>query len=124
MNLKKLIIPCLFAPFIIIGCKTTKPVETVATPKPAVDCSGLMPVYELDIKPVFEKKCNNCHGPRRSAAGYNFTVMDDIYKSVKNGELLGTIKWEAHYPQMPQQMDKLDDATIKRIECWIINGMK
>jgi hypothetical protein len=50
--------------------------------------------------------------------------MEDIYKSAKNGELMGTIKWEKHYPQMPQQMDKLDDATINKIECWIINGMK
>ncbi len=124
MNLKKLIIASLFLPFSITGCKTTsKPVETAAT-KPSVDCSGTMPVYELDIKPVFQQKCNNCHGPKRAAAGYDFTIMDDINKAAMNGELLGTIKWERHYPQMPQQMDKLDDITIKKIECWILNGMK
>jgi hypothetical protein len=122
MNAKKLIIASLLVPFIIIGCKTSKPVETAVTKTP-VDCSGTMPIYELDIKPVFEKKCNNCHG-KRAAGGYNFTIMDDINRAATNGELLGTIKWERHYPQMPAQMDKLDDGTIKKIECWILGGMK
>jgi cytochrome c5 len=122
MNLKKLIIPSLLVPFIIMSCKTTKPVET-ATTKPTVDCSGTMPIYELDIKPVFEKKCNNCHG-KRAAGGYDFTNTEDINRAATNGELLGTIKWEDHYPQMPRQMDKLDDITIKKIECWILGGMK
>jgi hypothetical protein len=122
MNLKKLIIPALLVPFAIIGCKTTKPVEKAVT-KSTVDCNGTRPIYELDIKPVFEKKCNNCHG-KRAAGGYDFTMADDINRAATNGELLGTIKWLDHYPQMPRQMDKLDDITIKKIECWIADGMK
>lgn len=124
MNICKISIAILIAPFLVIGCKTTKPAETTATTtKPKVDCGTQIPVYTTDIKPIFDTHCNSCHG-KRAAGGYDLRLMEDITRGANNGELLGTIKWEGHYPHMPARANKLDDATIKKIECWIQTGMK
>ena len=45
-------------------------------------------------------------------------------KAALNGELLGTIKHQKGYPKMPAFKEKLDQASIDKIECWINNGMK
>jgi len=37
---------------------------------------------------------------------------------------LGTIKHERGFPRMPAQAEKLDQASIDLIECWIKNGMQ
>ena len=124
MTIKKSVFILAAAPLLISGCKTTKPpVAAAVSQTAAVACGTQIPIFQLEILPVFEKKCNNCHG-NRAAGGYNFTIMDDIYRAANNGELLSTIRWEPHFPQMPQQRDKLDDATIHTIECWIKTGMK
>ncbi|HET6225057.1 MAG TPA: hypothetical protein VFF27_02185 [Bacteroidia bacterium] len=108
----------------IFGCKTTTPATTTTTPAPVdLVCATPSPTYAADIEPIFTKHCNNCHGAR-PAGGYNFKSMNDIIRSANNGELLGTIKWEHHYPKMPEGAPKLDDVTINKIECWIKNGMK
>ncbi len=124
MAIKNLMLVIFAAPLLMIGCKTAKtPVVTSVSQTSGIECGTQVPVFQLEILPVFEKKCNNCHG-KRAAGGYNFTIMDDIYRAANNGELLSTIRWEPHFPQMPQQRDKLDDATIHTIECWIKTGMK
>lgn len=123
MNTRKFLIAVSLAPLMLIGCKTTKPSETTSATKPKVDCGTEIPVYTTDIKPILDIHCNNCHG-KRAAGGYDLRVMADITRAASNGDLLGTIKWEGHYPHMPAQAPKLDDATIKKIECWIQTGMK
>jgi cytochrome c5 len=124
MNIRKFFIAFVTAPFFMIGCKTTKPAETaVNTPKAKADCGTQIPIYEADIKPIFEQHCNSCHG-KRAAGGYDLRIMDDITRAANKGELLGVIKWENHYPQMPPRSAKLDDNTINKIECWIQTGMK
>jgi cytochrome c5 len=125
MNIRSSIICTLFIASVIFGCKTTQN-STASDVKPttsAVDCGSQIPSYESDIKPIFDKNCNHCHG-ERSAGGYDLRKIADITKAANKGELLGTIKWEAYYPHMPVKADKLDDATIKKIECWVQNGMK
>ncbi len=120
--------PQLLTLFIIIlaiySCKTTQPAETTVTKTPPkIDCSSQIPVYQLDIQPILEKNCNLCHG-EQSAGGYDFRDLDDIMRSANNGSLLGSIKWDGYYSHMPARADKLDDFTIKKIECWINTGMK
>lgn len=124
MNIRKFFITMFVTPFIIAGCKTTKPAETSTTAiKPKVDCGTQIPVYTVEIKPILDVHCNNCHG-KRAAGGYDLRILEDVTRSANNGSLLGTIKWEGYYPHMPAMAAKLDDATINKIECWIQTGMK
>lgn len=124
MNTRKFLNAFFIAPFFMMSCKTHKPAATTATTtKPKVDCGTEIPVYTTDIKPILDMHCNNCHG-KGAAGGYDLRLMEDITRGANNGELLGTIKWEGYYPHMPARAAKLDDATIKKIECWIQTGMK
>lgn len=106
----------------VIACKTAKTPSEVKVEK-SIDCSTMNVTYTADIKPIFDKYCNSCHG-NGGVGGYDFTSYKNIMRAANNGELLGTIKWERGFPKMPEDADKLDKATIAKIECWINNGMK
>lgn len=123
--MKKILFSAVVIGSIFAACKSTKPTETTTTvvPKPAADCSAVAVTYESDIKAILENNCTGCHG-NRPAGGYNFTSMADIQRAAKNGDLLGTIKWEKGFPKMPARAGQLDQATITKIECWVNNGMK
>ena len=106
------------------ACKVSKnQADTKEVVVAVVNCDTTDYSYGKDIKPIFEKHCNSCHS-NGGTGGYDFTVIQDVYKSAKNGELMGTIKWERGYPNMPIGADKLDDVSITKIECWIAKGMK
>jgi hypothetical protein len=116
--MKKTIIAIITCATILGACKTPKKIA-----EPAVSCAGTNFLLQQDIIPILEKHCNSCHG-YGGAGGYNFTMKEDIIKAAKNGDLLGTIKWQHGFPKMPARAEKLDQATIDKIECWVSNGMK
>lgn len=121
--MKKVVIATGVIAIIFAACKTSKAPEKKETTaaKPAVDCGTMAVSYATDIKPILEQNCNGCHG---KAGGYNFADMADVTRSAKNGSLLGTIKWDHGFPQMPARAAQLDATTISKVECWINNGMK
>jgi hypothetical protein len=121
--MKKIIITTTAIALLFAACKTTKSTDKkdAVVTSPAVDCSAMPVTYLTDIKPILEQHCNRCHG---RAGGYNFSIMADITRAVKKGELLGTIKWQHGFPKMPISAPQLDAATISKVECWINNGMK
>ncbi|MGZ4056007.1 MAG: c-type cytochrome [Bacteroidia bacterium] len=116
----------------IVACKssknttvtttTTTTTTTTAKPNPA-DCATKDMTYASDIKAIIETNCAKCHNENEKA-GYNFLTLESVKKGANNGELLGSIKHMAGFDPMPAHADKLDDATISKIECWINNGMK
>lgn len=109
----------------IAACKTAKEApkaETVPVVKPVLDCSASALTYSA-IKPILEKHCNSCHSDG-GAGGLDFTVFAHVTKAGANGELLGTIKHQRGFPNMPANAPMLDQASIDLIECWIKNGMK
>lgn len=105
------------------ACKTKEKQAGIVKSEPVIDCNGKNFSYKADIKPIFEKYCNRCHSDG-GAGGYDFTFIEDIHKSARNGELMGTIKWKRGFPKMPKRAARLDSTTVAKIECWIVNGMK
>jgi hypothetical protein len=79
--------------------------------------------YAADIQLILEKNCTRCHG-YGGDGGYDFTSLADITRAAKNGDLMGTIKWQHGFPKMPAHAEQLDALTISKIECWVNNGMK
>jgi cytochrome c5 len=106
------------------ACKSSKEVSKTETPvvKSTVDCAVSGLTYAA-IKPILEGNCNSCHS-NGGAGGLDFTVFADVKKAAQKGELLGTIKHASGFPKMPARAEKLDQASIDKIECWIKNGMK
>jgi len=121
--MKKIFIVITIASLTFIACKGSKQ-TTTTTPTPAkVDCSTKMISYAVDIKPILEANCTNCHNTNNTG-GYNFNTFQSAVKSGANGELLGTIKHSSGFPMMPPNGEKISQAEIDKIECWINNGMK
>lgn len=123
--MKKLFLVAFTSVIVISACKTAQEApkaETVPVVKPVLDCSSSALTYAA-IKPILEKNCNSCHSDG-GTGGYDFEVFAHVTKAGANGELLGTIKHERGFPNMPAKAAQLDQASIDLIECWIKNGMK
>lgn len=123
--MKKALLIAFTSVIVISACKTaqeTQKKETVPVVKPVLDCSSSALTYST-IKPILEKHCISCHSDG-GAGGYDFEVFAHVTKAGANGELLGTIKHERGFPNMPAQAAQLDQTSIDLIECWIKNGMK
>jgi|ERR1017187_6851167 cytochrome c553 len=118
--MKKIILTSSIVAVLFVACKSKK--ETVST-APALNCANKALAYNTDIKSIIESSCTRCHNTNEKA-GYNFFTIESVKKAALNGELLGTIKHQAGFPKMPKMADKLDQASIDKIECWINNGMK
>jgi cytochrome c5 len=121
--MKKIIFTSVALAAVLLACKTTKaPVAAVPPPAPP-DCSTTAYTYEKDIRPIMEQNCTNCHNENNTPAGYNFYDTGSVKRAAVNGYLLGTIKHQSGYDQMPPN-GPLDQPTINKIECWINTGMK
>ncbi len=108
----------------IAACKTKKETTTTTTTKATpVDCTSSTLTYASDIKAIIETNCARCHNENMKA-GYNFLTLESVKKAAENGELMRSIRHEKGIDPMPAYADKLDDATIGKIQCWINNGMK
>ncbi len=86
-----------------------------------IDCSGITPTYTADIKAIMTANCalSGCHNSS-AAGGYNFTTYS-VCKSAKD-KIVGAVQHLSGYQAMPQGSSKLDDATVKKITCWVQNG--
>jgi hypothetical protein len=117
--MKKIILPALLLFISFQACKIQK------TPKEEVivTCNTTSYSYSKDIQPIIGRYCTSCHG-EDGDGGYNFILMKDVVRAANNGELMATIRWDKGFPKMPENGDKLDKATIAKIDCWINNGMK
>lgn len=89
-----------------------------------VDCTGITPGYAADIAPVLATcATNGCHGNSGTQAGINLTTYEKVKSASSGSKFLKSIKHESGAESMPPAgFQKLSDANIKLIECWIKNG--
>lgn len=71
----------LFA-FSLVGLAEEK-VDTSKLPPPAQK-QGL--TYETDIKPIFDKSCVKCHGPKKQKAKLRLDSLEAALKGSKHGK--------------------------------------
>ncbi len=78
--------------------------------------------YQAAVLPIIQGNCYICH----SQAVRQGNVVLEGYANLKayadNQKLLGAIKHQQGYPQMPQGQPKLGDCNIAKIEAWIQAG--
>jgi mono/diheme cytochrome c family protein len=120
--MKKVIYASVFIAGALIACKGTKE-TTKTTTKSTLVCASAPLSYAADLKSIIETNCSGCHNENEKA-GYNFLTLASVKKAGSNGYLLGSIKHMDGYDAMPARADKLAQATIDKIECWISTGMK
>ena len=89
-----------------------------------VDCTGVTPTYTADISPILAScAIDGCHGNVATQANINLTTYAGAKSGSANSKFLKAIKHQSGAEAMPPAgNDKLSDANIKLIECWINNG--
>jgi hypothetical protein len=88
------------------------------------DCTGVTPTYTQNIKPILDATCARagCHGANDPEAGINLSNYADAAAASKNKNFMGAIQQLPLYHKMPQDADRLPDAQIHQLFCWIENG--
>ncbi|MEO5583485.1 MAG: hypothetical protein ABIR66_12400 [Saprospiraceae bacterium] len=85
-------------------------------------CDTTTVVFSKNILPLFEARCTSCHGPILSYSGIRLDTYAYVKDAIATGRLLGSIRWEQGYIQMPQDQPPLLGCEIKKIEIWIRKG--
>ncbi len=114
MNRLNLICVCVIATAVIFSCKKEDP----------VDCTGITPTYTSDIAPIMNQQCafSGCHGGNNPSDGIDLSNYADTKAESTNGKVIASIKHASGTKAMPQGSQKLSDADIRLIECWVQNG--
>lgn len=87
------------------------------------DCTGITPTYTQNIKPILDATCANqagCHGANGDA--FDLTTYASASKESKNKSFMGSIQHKPFFEKMPKDADRLPDAQIRLLSCWIENG--
>lgn len=101
------------------SCKSSKSTTSTA----AVNCGDAKPTYTTDIKPILDTHCAaTCHSAKNMADGIDLSSYEGAKAVSGKKKFLGAIRHEFGYPPMPKKADKLADADITKIACWVQNG--
>ena len=86
----------------------------------ACDTSNV--TYSNDVWPVIESNCVTCHNGNFPSGNVSLADYNDIVAATQNGRLLGVIKHEDGWPEMPKGGGMLPDCDIQKIEIWVNAG--
>ncbi|NBB89181.1 MAG: hypothetical protein GVX96_05295 [Bacteroidetes bacterium] len=79
--------------------------------------------FSVEIQMVLESGCISCHNVSSASGGVRLDTYDEVVKVAESGRLLGAIRWEPAYINMPFGGAKLNDCAIEQMELWIADGM-
>jgi len=84
-------------------------------------CDTSSVTFSEQIWPMMESYCTGCHSA--SAAGGGIVIADysDLVSLAENGSLMGSIRWEAAYANMPTNQ-MLSECSIDQLQKWIDEG--
>lgn len=95
-------------------------VEEEIYPKTECDTDNIS--YSIDVVPILQNNCYECHSEAVNQAGITLEGYDNLKTYVDNGRFLGAIKHDPGFSPMPQGRPQLPDCQIAKIEQWILDG--
>jgi len=79
----------------------------------AADKPALVPDFQRDVAPIFEEKCNRCHGAKRRGGKLDMRTMDslltggDTGPAIKPGNSKKSLLIELiHHKEMPPKKER------------------
>lgn len=73
------------------------------------------------IWPMMESYCTGCHSSSAPGGGIVIADYNDMLALAENGSLMGSIRWESGYAQMPTNQ-QLSECNINLLQKWIDEG--
>jgi mono/diheme cytochrome c family protein len=115
-----------FVLLLTISC-TKENVQDLSGGASAAVCDSTNSKYGVDVLPILQANCYNCHGNGNTAGsgGINLDGYPNLVKWVNNNGrdyLIGNITHAPGYVAMPYGLPKLDDCDINKIISWVNNG--
>ncbi|HEX5171227.1 MAG TPA: hypothetical protein VFW11_18755 [Cyclobacteriaceae bacterium] len=80
------------------------------------------PSFNVDVLPLLNAKCNNCHSGSFPSGNIRLDTFADVLKYANNGSLMGSINQTSGYSPMPKNGTKLSACQIQTIQNWITAG--
>lgn len=91
----------------------------------AVDCTDMTPTFAIDIQPIIDASCATmfCHNNESAANDMTMEGYDNAKMACETFDILCAINQDSSdCVFMPLNADKLSDADILSISCWIKNN--
>lgn len=118
MYWKKFVFPLFL--LVLAGCYYDK--ESVLYPN-SENCTEVTnPSFNVDVLPLLNIRCNNCHGGTVPSGGISLTTHTQVMKYVNDGSLMGSINQSSGYSAMPKNSNKMSACEINKIQGWISAG--
>lgn len=114
----KYIFGVLLSGVILFSCNKEDETDPVVEPTPTTVS------FATDIQPIFQQSCGtggSCHGATHAADGKIFETHAGA-SAVPSSTLMGSIKHESGFNNMPKNGTKLSDEKIAKIQSWIDGG--
>lgn len=119
----------------LIGLELLASSELLAEPKTIPPAAKRTVSFAKDIRPLFQERCHQCHGPSRQEAGLRLDRKDDALNGGDSGPafVVGNsgdsllVKYVAAIDPdvvMPPEGDRLSDDAIGLLRAWIDQGAK
>ena len=78
-------------------------------------------LYASEVKPIFDNNCVQCHQNNAVASNLPMSTYNET-SSMSSERLLGSIKHESGFLEMPRNESKLSDCDIETIQKWVDAG--
>lgn len=105
----------------VVLMATAAALSVAACTKESTVCDTEKVTYNNQIKTIFagctDAGCHNSSSVNGSLANYQ-----DAVNFPKKSKLIGALKWEEGFVQMPSGKGKLSDCDISKVEKWIDSG--
>jgi len=79
--------------------------------------------FSVEIQHILESGCISCHNENTPSAGIRLDSYEGVVRVAESEQLLGAIRWEPAYVNMPFWGAQLSDCAIEQMETWIAEGM-
>ena len=108
----------------LVGCSNDKQDQLYPAPvtPPPSGGGGDTVSFSAKVLPILTSKCAipACHDANSLGGGYNLSSHTGAKDAAPR--MIGAIKWQPGYSQMPKGMPQLDAASIDLIAKWVNQG--
>ena len=89
---------------------------------PSVNCDTETMSYKDDVSPIITQNCFACHRNNSTISTISLEGYNNLLVQVESGTLVGTITHASGYSPMPQNLSRMSDCNISKIQAWILQG--
>jgi hypothetical protein len=90
----------------------------------AIGCDTSNVRYSVEIKAIFDAKCNSCHAGVNASGNIRLETYQNVktYIDASGPRLVSSIAQDGNASAMPQGQPKLPDCDIDKVKIWVNAG--